>query len=209
MQLFLWPILAVSLMAEGDQAKVYQDILEQKYEAPLVSLKVISAGPTTKVLWFDWQKDWWGEMNIIETRQDGSPLFWYDIPAPPTAQSIESVKIIDLSGKKYIEVIDCTHMGNGMLSLYQLHKGRAELKLRARVVANLSVGFEPRMATIQYEDINDDGETDVVLDAKVLANDPREKLNENESTYRREFVFRTGDFIERKDKRRGPTILMD
>jgi hypothetical protein len=209
MHMFLWPILAISLTADGDLVKVYQSILEQKYEAPLVSLKVVSAGPTTKVLWFDWEKHWWGEMNIIETKPDGSPLFWYDIPKSPTGQSIESVRIIELSRKKYIEVIDCTHMGNGMLSIYQLRRGRAELTLRARVITNLSVAFEPRMATIQYKDINGDGEPDVVLDAKVVAKEQPDGLEENESKYHREFVFSTGDFIERNDQRRGPTILMD
>jgi hypothetical protein len=209
MHMLLWPILAMTLTADGDLFKDYQNILEQKYEAPLVSLQVVSAGPTTKVLWFDWEKHWWGEMNIIETKPDGSPLFWYDIPDPPTAQSIESIKIIDLSGKKYIEVIDCSHMGNGMLSLYQLRRGRAELKLRARVIANLSVEFEPYIATIQYEDLNDDGETDVVLDAKTVAKEPRDALEEKESTYHREFVFSMGKFIERKDRRRGLRDLMD
>ena len=209
MHMFLWPLLLINLTADGDQVKVYQSILEQKYEAPLVSLEVVSAGTTTKVLWFDWQKHWWGQMNIIETKPDGSPLYWYDVPEPPTAQSIESVKMIDLSGRKYIEVIDCTHMGNGMLSIYQLRRGRAELKLRARVITNLSVAFEPRMATIQYQDLNDDGESDIVLDAKVVAIEPSDALKENESTYHREFVFKEGNFIERKDQQRGAKTLLD
>lgn len=209
-------MLTGSVFAEDPQAENYRQILEQKYDAPIQSLEVVSLGPTTKVLWFEWIDRWSASMNVIETKPDGVPLYWYDITEFPTAQSLESVKAIDLSGSRYIEVIDCTHMGNGMLYLYQIQKGAVELKLRARVIANLSVEFEPRVAKIEYIDINNDGQKDVVIDARVIAAEDLDPLDPKETKYHREFVLHRDPhaverdrLIERKDHRVGLKALMD
>lgn len=207
--LAILPILVSSLCAVENQEFNFQKLLERKYEAPIVFLETILAGPTTKVLWFDWQRNWWGSLNVVETNPDGTPLFWYDIRDFPTAQSLESVKMVDLSGHKFIEVIDCTHMGNGFLYLYEIDGGFVHLKLKARVIANLSLKFNPRLANIRYVDINADGQQDVVIDAEVVqVRDPDDEQPTG-TTYHREFLFERGSFTELHTKRSGDKSLMD
>ena len=210
----LWSLMANCAFGADERAPDYQKILERKYDAPIVSLEVIPAGPTTKVLWFDWEKRWWGSLNIIETNEDGTPLFWYDIEKCPMGASLESVKSIDLSGHRYVEVIDCSHMGNGSFYLYQIHHGTAELKLEARIMTNLGAQkFEPRTGDIRYVDLNEDGIKDVVLHANVVTTDEKEETVLETATYHREFVLERDKssydrFKERLPQRSGPENLM-
>jgi len=187
----------------------YKEILERKYGASLQRFEVVSFSPTTKVLWFDWQRNWWGTLNVIETTNNGAPLYWYDIEDPPVAQSIESVRVVTLSGQKYLEVIDCTHMGNGMLYLYEIRDGRLRRKLRVRVIANLSVAFEPRISRISYRDLDQDGDDDVLVDAVCVETRASGSLGGKVYTDHREFVFDAGDFRERKENRVGKDELME
>lgn len=197
------PLMLAAVVGACARVESYKDILERKYDAPLERLDVISFSPTTKVLWFDWQRKWWGSLNVIETTQDGKPLYWYDFLDAPTAQSIESVRVVTLSGQKYLEVIDCTHMGNGMLYLYEIRPGFVRLKVKVRVIANLSVHFEPRVANVSYRDLDQDGDDDVVVDASCL------KGQVNVGKYHREYLFQAGSFREQKEKRLGRKELMD
>lgn len=187
----------------------YRGILELKCGTRLERLEVISFSPTTKVLWFDWQRNWWGGLNMVEIDANGRPLYWYDMPDPPTAQSIERIRVVTLSGQNYLEVIDGTHMGNGMLYLYKLHGGVAQLKLRVRVMANLSVHFEPRIAHISYRDLDQDGDDDVVVEAECVEGQIIEASGQKVGTYHREFFFEAGGFHEHREKRIGRMELME
>jgi len=201
-------LVVLALSCQEDSAS-YRGIIEAKYAAPIERFEVISYSPTTKVLWFDWERNWWGSFNVIETNEKGHPLYWYDIPQHPTAQRIESIQVVMLSDKKYLEVIDCTHMGNGFLYLYEIRAGRLRLKLRVRVIANLSVHFDPRIAKVVYRDLDDDGDMDLTLDATCIKGQVVDASATQVGKYHREYLFREGCFHEQKDKRLGRKELMD
>jgi hypothetical protein len=199
-------MMLAGVSARGD---LYKEVLERKYEAQLERLEVVSFSPTTRVLWFDWQRSWWGGLNVIEIAADGRPQLWYDIPDEPTAQSIERVRVVTLSGEKYLEVIDCTHMGNGMLYLYEIRAGVVRLKLRVRVIANLSVRFAPRLANVAYRDLDQDGDDDVVVEASCAEGQEIDGADKKAGKYYREFLFQAGEFHEQREKRVGRKELMD
>jgi hypothetical protein len=202
-------VLIVMLAAVSARGHSYKEVLELKYAAQLERLEVVSFSPTTKVLWFDWERNWWGRLNVVEIVANGRLFYWYDIPDAPTAQSIERVRVVTLSGQKYLEVIDCTHMGNGMLYLYEIRAGVVRLKLRVRVIANLSVRFAPRLANVAYRDLNQDGDDDVVVKASCVEGQEIDGRDKKAGTYYREFLFQTGEFHEQWGKRTGRKELMD
>ena len=188
----------------------YRRIIEAKYDAPVVKFEVVEVSPTTKVFWYDWEEAWWGGMNVIETKPDGAPLFWYDFESMPTAQSIERVRTIAHDKNKLIEVIDCTHMGNGTLYLYAPRKGRLHKLLETRVITNLGpLSFHPRLAKINYVDLNNDGHLDVTIDATVSNTPDDDSIAPLTSLYHREFLFRNGSFVEDKKKRKDHEGLAD
>jgi hypothetical protein len=207
MKLVISAIVAASLCGCAC-TESYKEILELKYKAPLKRFEVVSFSPTTKILWFDWEPKWWGSLNVVETTKDEKILYWYDIPEEPTAQSIESIRVVTLSHGKYVEIIDCTHMGNGMLYLYEIRAGIVSLKLKVRVIAALSgIRFEPRIGRIEYRDINGDDREDVIISAKWV--EEREDSDLVSGSYYREYHYRDGSFQEHKEKRTGRTELLD
>ncbi len=180
----------------------YRPIIEQKFGAPLERFEVISLSPTTKVLWFDWQREWWGGMNVIETTKDGTPLYWYDIAGEPTANSIERMRVVNIDGENLLEVIDCTHMGNGHLYIYRIDPGCVRRILRARVITTgIGLRFSPRIANIEYRDLDGDGDEDLVIDAEWIDSDVPEDSSDHSGLYHREFLFDNRDFQENREKR--------
>lgn len=207
-----WIALLIVFATLSDLARgePYRDILELKYDAPIKSLEIISFSPTTKVLWFDWERRWWGSLNVIETTDDGKPVYWYDIPQPPSAQSIENIRVVTFSDRQYLEVIDCTHMGNGMLYLYEVRAGVVRLKLKARVITNLlGVGFEPRIARVEYRDLDGDGFDDIILRAEWIDSREPDDSETRSGGYKRVFYYRNGSFQEDRSQRQGREAFFD
>jgi len=203
----------LSMNAGGD---VFKEIIEKKYDSPLERFNLISFSATTKILRFDFKltggKSWWSSFNVIEVKKDGTPLYWYDIPQPPSETGIESIRVVELSGKKYLEVIGCTHQGNGTLYLYELRRGVLRLKMSCRVMANLtlpSVRFEPRVAKVTYRDLDGDGDDDVLIDTTCLEGQIIDKSKKKVGQYHREYIFNQSAFSERKEKRIGLEQLMN
>lgn len=188
----------------------YKQIIELKYATPVERFKLIDFAPTTKILWFDWQQQWSGAMNVIETTPAGTPLYWYDIPQPPSAQSIENIRVLHFAGEKFLEVIDCTHMGNGMLYLYEVRAGFVMLKLKVRVMTNIGgLHFEPRIAHIDYRELEPDRPASVVLTATWIDHQDSGNRDLPSGHYYREYQYKTGAFQEVLEKRRGLPELMD
>ncbi len=180
---------------------IYRFILEKKYNAPIERLKVVEFSPTTKVLWFDWELRWWGSFNVVEISADGEPIYWYDILQPPTAQSIERVRVLHLNGRPWLEVIDRTHQGNGMLYLYEVKDGFVRKHLNTRVRTNLGgLRFSPSLARIEYRDVTGNGYVDVVVSAEWI--DERGDGGTRTGDYYREFHYRHGTFSEDRAKRK-------
>ena len=96
-----------------------------------------------------------------------------------------------------------------MLYLYEIRAGVVRLRLRVRVIANLSVHFSPRLANVAYRDLDRDGDHDVVVDASCLEGWEIDESDKNVGRYYREFLFQTGDFHEQREKRIGAKELMD
>lgn len=208
MDLLLALIAATFLGAQDAETKAFHDLLSHKYQREIEVLRVIPVSPTTKVLWFDHQKQWWGGMNVVETDDKGSPSYWYDLPQAPTGAYLRQVRVVTLSNRKYLEVVDSTHMGNGFLHLYEIRAGVVRRHLRARALCNLSIHFDPTIANITYRDLNNDGLEDVVLDARCIEGQIIDKSKKEVAKYHREFINKGTGFSERKEKRSGPEVLM-
>lgn len=206
----LLPLLAAALLGVQDtETKSFHDLITHKYQRKLDVIRIVPVSATTKVLWFDWEKQWWGGMNVVETDGKGNARYWYDLPQPPGGHYLRRVKVVTLAQTKYLEVVDSTHMGNGFVYLYQIKAGVARRVLRARALCNLSVHFDPGIATITYRDLNNDGREDVILEARCVKGQIIDQLEEVVDTYHREFLNRPGGFKERKEKRSGAENLMD
>jgi hypothetical protein len=75
---------------------------------------------------------------------------------------------VNLAGQQFLEVIDCTHMGNGRLYLYEIRRGFVNLKMSARVITNLGVlAFEPRLARIDYREL-EEGRGALIVEADLI-----------------------------------------
>jgi|SRR5688572_31014619 len=202
----LFLILSINLSAAENS---YQELIERKYQTPAKKFHLIHFGPTTKILWFDWEREWWGTFNVIETDPLGRPLYWYDIPQSPTAQSIHNIRPVTISGQKYIEVIDHTHMGNGHFHLYHLGRGTLHLRLRARVFCTIGgYRFSPEPAQIEYLDSDHDGDTDVILSGSLTHEDDDNQITDA-GPYVRLFLNENGAFPENKSAQPSPKELMD
>jgi len=207
---------SISLTAVGvaGQHEDFQRILETKYQTALQRLKVIDYSPTTKVLGFDFElageKSWWGSFNVVEVDMQGTPLYWYDIPQAPSESGIERIRIVELASRKYLEVIACSHQGNGSLYLYELRSGGLHLLVNCRVMTNLSaMHFSPAIAKIAYRDVDEDGDQDLVINATCLKGLIIDQSRNVVGKYRRIFHYKSGDFIEQIEKRDGAPFLMD
>ena len=171
--------------------------------------KEIELSPTTKIIWYDWQTKWWGSFNVVETDSNGNPIYWYDIPQKPTAQSINSIRVITLAGQKFIEVIDYTHMGNGHWYLYKINNGSLKKLYSARVYKNGNTIFKPKRANINYQDLgkNTQGRPkfNITINAKVINKETKKQTDH----YHREFQYTKGLIKENKNAQKGSKHLMD
>jgi len=204
---------ATALLGQEGQND-YQAILEAKYEASLERLKVLDFSEGTKVLGFDFElmgdKSWWGGFNVIEVDDFGAPLYWYDIPRPPTEAGIESLRVVEISGSKCLEVVASSHMGNGRLYLYELRRGALQLMLDCRIMTNLgSMHFTPSTTKIAYRDLDMDGDIDLVINATCFLGPIIGKSEEVVGQYRRVYHFEGESFVEQIGQREGSPELMD
>lgn len=206
-------IFSTALSAQDKQPD-YRKILETKYQTSIERLQVIEYSERTHVLWFDFQmsgeKSWWAGINVVELGEDGNPTFWHDIREAPSAAGIERVRVVELDGKKHLEVIDCSHMGNGALHLYSLRNGGLHLLVECRAMTNLlSMHFSPAIAEVTYRDEDGDGDQDLIVEATCLKGQILDQSDEVVGKYRRVYHQRHGQFIEQHQKRKGASTLMD
>lgn len=210
----LWLLATSATLIAHEGRGDYQKLLEAKYQAPLQRLKVLDYSEATKILGFDFElsgdKSWWGSFNVIEVDEEGLPLYWYDIPQRPTESGIESLRVVDLSGEKFLEVVARSHMGNGRLYLYDLSRGSLQLMLNCRIMTNLSsMHFLPSDTKISYRDLDEDGDIDLIIKATCYMGPSIGKSKKVVGHYRRVYHFDNGSFIERVEQRDGAPALMD
>ena len=210
----LSPLSAMDEPAEAQGPNVFQQVLEAKYQTSLERLRVLDYSETTKVLGYDFElsgdKSWWGGINVVEVDREGKPIFWHDIPQPPTESGIERLRLVEFSGHKFLEVIGCSHKGNGTLYLYELRSGGLHLLVQCRVMTNLlAMHFSPTIANIQYRDVDKDGDQDLIIKADCLKGPIIEKSRQIIGHYRRVFHYENGAFVEKINKRDGAPMLMD
>ena len=210
----LTSLSAMEEPAEVQGPNQFQKVLENKYQTSLERLRILDYSESTKVLGFDFElsgdKSWWGGINVVEVDRKGNPIYWHDIPQPPTEAGIERLRMVEFSGRKYLEVIGCSHKGNGTLYLYELRSGGLQLLVQCRVMTNLAaMHFSPAIADIAYRDIDGDGDQDLIIKADCLKGPILEKSRQIVGHYRRVYHYKNGEFIEKINRRDGAPMLMD
>lgn len=127
------------------------------------------------------EEDWWEELKV--GRVKNKDIEWLRINNPPSEQAVLSARFIGLDGfgDPLVEVYGLTHPGHGFLYIYEIKDGELNLLFRT-----LAVDFNPdtRWApdnykkygygtcgeiftggklTSEYDDINKDGNQDLIL----------------------------------------------
>lgn len=170
----------------------FRAMLEKKYERAFARYQEIVVGPTTKILWYDWETNWWASFSVVETDERGELQYFYECGEDemPSEQSLDSIKVEQLNGEKLIFICGYTHMGNGSLYVYRPGKRKLEKLLEARVFRNFSTRYEPKQADVRIIDVDKDGDMDVVIQAKLVSNDNESDIKEGEKMgeYYREFL---------------------
>jgi|SRR3989339_121676 len=127
------------------------------------------------------EEDWWEELKVGRIKNKN--IEWLRIDKPPSEQAILSARFIDLEGfsDPVVEVYGLTHAGHGSLCIYEIQNDRLNLLFRTVAVDyNPDTRWAPDnfkkygyetcgeifaggKLTSEYNDINKDGNLDLVL----------------------------------------------
>lgn len=145
----------------------------------------------------EWDENWWEELKV--GRLHGWRTEWFDITDPPTEQAILSANFLNLQGfnNPLIEVYGLTHMWHGGLYVYEIKDGAINLLFQTTAVdLNPDTRYAPDnfekygysycgeifsggKLISKYEDINQDGNLDLILSGtkKIICEEKDENYN--------------------------------
>lgn len=140
------------------------------------------------------EKDWWEDLKVVSFSKNRI-LWTAEFDTLPSSQSIHTAKQISLKGQAFpfIEVFDVTHQGNGFYYLYELKNRHARLIAQTRAVDwnfdmslqvknkfDCSIIYKGGTLTPFYKDLNNDGQTDIILKGtiQIFESDRKTKLKE-------------------------------
>lgn len=117
---------------------------------------------------FDTEPKWFGRFACFAV-SDGAVTWVADIDQEPDAPAMESVAALRLPGFDHpiVEILSCTHMGNGSVYVYELRSRRLRLLLETRAVDWHSADgtvFRGGILNRSYSDVDGDGISDIVLE---------------------------------------------
>lgn len=142
------------------------------------------------------QKDWWEDLEV--GRLVNGSIKWLEIENPPTENSILSARFVNLKGfdSPILEVYGETHMGNGNLYLYKVDSDKLSLIFKTYAVdeyynhrwapenykkygyGTCSEIYRGGKLLASYNDLNNDGVSDIVLTGITDIICEQEKVNE-------------------------------
>lgn len=147
-----------------------------------------------------WREDWWEKLEVGKNDKN---IIWLKMDMPPTEQSIRSAKFLNLKGFNYpiLEVYGETHMGHGNLYLYKVLDGKLSLIFKTPAVdyypeyvwnpenykrygyGTCSRKYQNGQLYAKYDDINNDGKSDLVLEGKMNLS-CEEEITENMAEFK-------------------------
>lgn len=206
---FLMATSEASAVVSTDLEVSVRRYVEEKYQEKMVSLCIVPIAPGIIAARFDWQADWWGGMAILGVDERNRVKFSYDIPESPDAPTIIELRSVRLRQceRPVVLAIGRTHMGNGMLYLYELFPGRARLILSTRAVGNFpEARFTKRVADLIFSDVDKDGCDDLLVTVPVELDGPQGKRR---TRYQRFFRGTTWGFREDTGKAHATECFND